>query len=183
MWKSTLLRASITALTTLGLMISTPHVQAATQPAQPLKVRVTDAKIFDIALKEQGTLQGRVVDHAGNPAPHAEVVIRQGEQVVAKTVTDRQGRFIAAGLKGGVYEVASGKTVGMYRAWQGNAAPPAAMEQALLVLGQNGERGQFGAMGGGMLLLTTVIIASLVVGIVSLDKINDIEDDLNAQSP
>lgn len=178
MFKTTLLRASIAALTTLGLMVSTPHVQAATQTSSPVKVQVTEAKVLDLALKDRGTLQGRVVDHAGNPAQRAEVIIRQGEQVVAKTVTDQHGRFSASGLRGGVYEVSSGKTSGLYRVWHESAAPPAAMEQALLVLGQNGERGQFGAMGGGMLLLTTAVVAGLVVSIISLDRINEVDDKI-----
>jgi len=172
MVKSSLLRASVAALTTLGLMLSAPHVQAATQPARQYTVQQTDAKLLDIGLKE-GQFHGRVVDHAGSPAANAPVVIRQGDKEIAKTTTDQNGRFTVTGLKGGVYEVASGKTVGAYRVWQGEATPPAAKEQALLILGQNGERGQFGAIGGGVILLTAVSIAALVISLVALDEAND----------
>jgi hypothetical protein len=177
MQKFSLFRASIAALTTLGLMLSCPQVQAAPQTARPLVVQTTDAKILDIGLKTSGTFQGRVVDHTGTPVANAAVVIRQGEKTVAKVQTDAQGRFAVAGLKGGVYEVASGKTVGMYRVWQESAAPPAAKEQALLVLGQNGERGQFGSLGGGTLLLAAVVVAALIVGIIALSDDDDEEDE------
>jgi hypothetical protein len=173
MIKSSFLRASVAALTTLGLMLATPHVQAATQPSQKVQVQVTDAKVLDISLRQHGAFQGRVVDHTGAAVNGAEVVIRQGQKEIAKTVTNEHGQFAVAGLKGGVYEVASGKTVGTYRVWQEAAAPPSAKEQALLVLGQNGERGQFGALGGGVLLLTAVAIAALVISIIALDEAND----------
>jgi hypothetical protein len=176
MFKSSFLRASIAALTTLGLMLATPHVQAASQPAGKLQVQMTDAKVLDIGL-HQGAFEGRVVDHTGAAVKSAEVVVRQGQKEIAKTVTNEHGQFAVAGLKGGVYEVASGKTVGAYRVWQEAAAPPSAKEQALLVLGQNGERGQFGAMGGGVLLLTGIAIAALIVGIIALDKANDLESE------
>jgi hypothetical protein len=173
MFKSSLLRASIVALTTLGLMVSTPHVQAASQPAHKLVVQTTDAKVLDIGLKENGLFQGRVVDHTGTPVRGAEVVVRQGQKEIAKLSTDQHGQFAVKGLKGGVYEVATGKTVGVYRVWQEAAAPPTAKEQALLILGQNGERGQFGGIGGGVLLLAAVAIAALVVALIALDQAND----------
>jgi uncharacterized protein with FMN-binding domain len=176
MFKSSLLRSSIAALTTLGLLLSVPHVQAASQPARQLTVQHTDAKMLDIGLKE-GRFQGRVVDHAGSPVANAPVVIRQGEKEVAKTTTNQHGQFAVTGLKGGVYEVSSGKTVGIYRVWQETATPPAAKEQALLILGQNGERGQFGSMGGGVVLLAAISIAALVIALIALNEALDDEPE------
>jgi len=176
MLKSSLLRGAIAVLTTFGLMISTPHVRAATQPAQKLTVQHTDAKVLDIGLKD-GSFQGRVVDHTGTPVANAAVVIRQGNKEIAKSKTDQHGQFAVTGLKGGVYEVASGKTTGVYRVWQETVAPPAAKEQALLVLGQNGERGQFGSIGGGTLLIAAVAIAALVVAIIALDEAEEAESE------
>jgi hypothetical protein len=173
MFKSSFLRASIAALTTLGLMLTTPQVQAASQPAQKLIVQTTDAKVLDIGLKEHGVFQGRVVDHTGTPVRGADVVIRQGQKEIAKLSTDQHGQFAVKGLKGGVYEVASGKTVGVYRVWQEAAAPPAAKEQALLILGQNGERGQFGGAGGGVILLAAVALTALVIAIIALNEPDD----------
>ena len=173
MLKSRFLRASTAALTTLGLMFSAPHVQAASQPGQKLIVQTTDAKVIDIGLKEQGLFQGRVVDHAGTPVQGAEVIVRQGQKEVAKLSTDEHGQFAVKGLKGGVYEVGSGKTIGAFRVWHEASAPPAAKEQALIILGQNGERGAIGGMGGGVLLLTAVALTALVLAIIALDEAND----------
>lgn len=179
MKSSCLFRSAVAALTAVGLMLPPPAVQAAGAAPRKMVVQTTKASVIDIGLQSDGAFAGRVVDHTGTPAANAEVVVRQGQKEVARVQTDESGRFVVPGLKSGQYEVASGKTVGAFRVWQDAAAPPAAKEQALLVLGQNGERGQFGGMGGGVLLLSTVVVASLIVGIVALDKINDVEDEVS----
>jgi len=166
-----LFKSAVVALAAIGMMVPAPQLRAAT--AASTKVVTVDASVFDIGLKSDGVFAGRVVDHTGAPAAKAEVIVRQGHQVVAQTKTDAEGHFAVKGLRGGVYEVSSGKTVGTYRVWNETVAPPAAKEQALLVLGQNGARGQFGAMGGGVLLVAGIAIAALVVGIIALDEAND----------
>lgn len=172
-----LVQGAAVALATLGLMIPAPSLQAA-QGSQKVAVQSTNASILDIGL-EQGVFAGRVVDHTGTPAKNAEVVVRQGSHEVAKTTTDANGRFAVKGLRGGVYEIASGKTVGTYRVWQSEVAPPAAKEQALLVLGENGTRGQFGAMGGGTVIIAAAVIASLIISAITLDRVNDIDDKVD----
>lgn len=164
------------ALAGLGLMLPAPAVQAA---SQPLKIQQTDATILDIGLQANGEFSGRVVDHAGTPAKNASVVVRQGSKEVAQVKTDSEGQFKVAGLRGGVYEVASGQTVGSYRVWQSEVAPPAAKEQALLILGENGTRGQFGAMGGGVLLLTAAVIAAVIISAITLDRVNEVNDKVD----
>lgn len=166
---------AVIALAAIGVAVPAHTVQAAV--AAPAKIIQTDASVLDIGLKQDGVFAGRVVDHTGTPAAKSEVTIRQGQQVVAKTTTDSEGRFAVKGIKGGVYEVASGTTVGTYRVWNETVAPPAAKEQALLVLGQNGTRGKYGAMGGGTILLAGAVIAALVVGIIAIDEANDDDDD------
>jgi len=170
-----LFKRAVIALAAIGMMMPAPQVQAAT--AAPAKVIQTDATVLDIGLKSDGVFAGRVVDHAGTPSAKTEVTIRQGQQVVAKTTTDAEGRFAVKGLKGGVYEVASGKTVGTYRVWNETVAPPAAKEQALLVLGENGTRGGFGAMDKGAVFLAAAVIATLIVSLITLDEVNNIDDD------
>lgn len=174
------LKRSLVAGTTAGLLLSAPQVQATQQTSSPWQVKVTDAKVFDLALKEAGTLRGRVVDANGTPQVDKEVLIKQAGQVVQRTQTNAQGVFEVHGLRSGLYEVSSGQTVGTYRLWQPEVAPPSAMEQALLVIGENGTRGQFGAMGGGLLLLGGVAVASLVISIISLSRIEDVNDKLDA---
>lgn len=171
-----LVQGAAVALATLGLMLPAPQVQAATG-SQKMTVQTTEASVLDIGLQQNGTFAGRVVDHAGSATRNAEVVVRQGSKEVARTRTDDQGRFAVQGLRGGVYEISSGKTVGTYRVWQSEVAPPAAKEQALLVLGENGTRGQFGAMGGGMVLLSAAVIASVIISAITLDRVNDLDDN------
>ncbi len=134
----------------------------------------TDATVLDIGMKQDGVFTGRVVDHTGAPAREAEVVVRQGEKVVATVKTDDQGTFAVSGLRGGLYDVSSGKTSGQYRVWTESAAPSAANETALLVLGENGTRGQFGALGGGTLLIVAGVIASVIISAITLSQVNDI---------
>jgi len=174
---TSLAQGAAVALATLGLMFPAPSLQAA-QGAQKMTVQTTNAAILDIGL-EQGVFAGRVVDHTGTPAKNAEVTVRQGSHEVAKTTTDANGRFAVKGLRGGVYEVASGKTVGTYRVWQSEVAPPAAKEHALLILGENGARGQFGGGGGGVIIIAAAVIASLIISAIALDRINDVDDKID----
>ncbi|HUQ69334.1 MAG TPA: carboxypeptidase-like regulatory domain-containing protein [Planctomycetaceae bacterium] len=175
-----LFKRAVIALAAIGMMLPAPQVQAAT--AAPAKVIRTDATVLDIGLKSDGVFAGRVVDHTGTPSAKTEVTIRQGQQVVAKATTDAEGRFAVKGLKGGVYEVASGATVGTYRVWNETMAPPAAKEQVLLVLGQNGARGQCCGVGGGEILIAGLVLATLVVSIITLDKVED-DDSSDSATP
>lgn len=175
-----LVQGAAVALATLGLMLPAPAVQAAAKDSQKItQIQTVNAAVLDISLQSEGQFAGRVVDHAGSPAANADVVIRQGSKEITRVSTDSSGRFEVDGLRGGVYEVASGKTVGTYRVWQNDVAPPAAKEQALLVLGENGTRGGFGSIGGGLMLLTAGVLASVIIGAIALDRINSVNDKVD----
>jgi len=92
-------------------------------------------KIADVALRSGGTLVGAVYDSQGLPAEGAIVSVQQSGKEVARTQTDQKGRFIAEGLQGGVYQIATAKGVAVYRAWTPGTAPPAAQQQALVING------------------------------------------------
>lgn len=171
-------QGAVIALASIGLMLPAPSVMAAT--SAKTNVQSVDVSTFDIGLQKNGAFTGRVVDHTGTPAKNAEVVVRQGSKEVARTTTDAEGRFAVNGLRGGAYEVSSGKTVGSYRVWQSDVAPPSAKEQALLVLGENGTRGQFGAAGGGVVLIAAAVIASIIISAITLDRVNSIDDKIPA---
>jgi hypothetical protein len=145
---------------------------------QPRQVRVVPSGTFDLVFQE-GRLAGRVVDHTGAAVADAEVAIRQGHKDVARVRTDERGTFAVAGLPAGLYEVGSGKTVGQYRLWTEQTAPPAANEQALLVLGQNGARGQNAALRGGQIAVATLVVATLITSIIAIDRINDLDDEVS----
>lgn len=172
-------RAAVT-VAAMGLLF--PQVQlVAAQQQKVTAVKTVAAAVADVALTPQGALVGRVVDHAGVPQANREVLVRQGQAVVARTATDKSGTFTVSNLKGGAYQVASGATTGNYRLWTEQAAPPKAGEQALLVLGENGARGQFGMIGDGTIVIFTVAIAALVLSIIALDEANE-NDNSNGGS-
>ena len=57
--------------------------------------------------------------------------------------TDSDGRFQIRGLSGGLYEVTAAQRSGAFRLWAGDASPPGAVKQVLLVAGQQVTRGQY----------------------------------------
>lgn len=163
-----LVRGAAVALAALGMMIpNAPAIAAGPSRAQ---VKSVDAKIFDIALAD-GMFKGRVVDHTGAAVEGAAVTIKQNNKEVAHSVTDKSGSFAVANLKTGVYSISSGATEGTYRVWAEKSAPPSAKEQSLLVLGQNGARGNFGYVDGlGTYVIAGIAVAALVVGIIALSE-------------
>lgn len=159
-------QGALVALAAVGVVCPQLPVLAASQTTVKTVAANT---ILDIGLAQGGTLTGRVVDQSGVALEGAEVVVKQGKTEVTRTITDKQGTFVAKDLKGGLYTVASGATEGTYRTWSEKTAPPSASEQALLVVGKNGARGQSGACcndgpGIGSIILAGALITGAVVG-------------------
>lgn len=173
-----LIRGAAVTLAALGMMI--PNAPALAAGPQRITMKTVDAKIFDISMS-QSTFKGRIVDHTGAAVEGAAVTVKQNNKEVAHSVTDKDGSFAVNNLKNGVYTVASGATEGTFRVWNEKSAPPSAKEQGLLVLGQNGARGQFGCCGGGdscCWLVAGLATAGLIVGIVTLVRVNDAIDKI-----
>lgn len=163
-------------LATLGFLFPQLQVVASDHRAAPTPtIRVSPNSILDVKLsKGGGVLTGRAVTHEGVPAVSVKVVVKKGDAEVGQSITDRDGNFAMKGLKSGVYQVASGATVGTYRVWTDKAAPPSAMPHCLLVMGENGARGQYGltetivGQNLGLILLastTGLALAGLLIGI------------------
>jgi hypothetical protein len=172
-----LIRGAAVALATVGMMIPNAPAMAAGQSQSRVQVKKVDAKIFDIAM-QGGAFKGRVVDHTGAAIEGAAVTVKQGSKEVARSVTDKNGTFAVSDLKSGVYTVSSGATEGTYRLWAEKSAPPSAKEQSLLVMGENGARGNFGCCDGCMWLVAGIATAGLIVGIVTLTRVNDAIDKI-----
>ena len=96
----------------------------------------------DIVLHDGGELLGQVVNAQGRALNNTSVVLLQGSKEVARTITDRTGRYSFRGLTGGVYEVATVGKRDVYRLWNPQTAPPAAKQGLLLVSDQNFVLGQ-----------------------------------------
>jgi hypothetical protein len=158
-------------------VLAPPGISAAT-PASPGPQR-------DVALSAAGTLKGAVVNPEGRPLDGAIVAVHRNGQPFAQTVTRADGTFEVAGLRTGVHEVAVGQQIVSLRCWSTETAPPAAREEAVLVVG-NVVRGQDGfcppgVMGLDLITLWTVGAATgaLVLSAINQADLNDIEDKLN----
>jgi len=135
----------------VALLLATPRIEA-DQPtgnrSGPPSTSSAGATPIDLALAQDGMLHGTVLDASGLAAPNTTVRLVQNQRAVAQTVTDAQGRFTIAQVRGGTYLLATSESAGVYRVWAPGTAPPAAKPNALLVNGPV-VRGRIGAHGGG----------------------------------
>ena len=105
----------------------------ATPPEKTAAKKVVQPAAIDVAMAKDGTISGRVLDAEKNGVAKTEVSVRQGKLEVAKTVTDAEGRFEIANVKGGVYVVTASSGYGLFRFWTAKSAPPKSHEQVLLM--------------------------------------------------
>ncbi|HEY0982774.1 carboxypeptidase-like regulatory domain-containing protein, partial [Schlesneria sp.] len=136
-------------------------------------------RVPDLVLTAGGTMTGRVCDHSGKVIEGAKVVLKQNNKEIAQTVTNNEGTYSFKNLKSGIYQVGSGNTDGVFRVWSEKTAPPSAKEHALLVMGENGARGQFGAVDPTLVLLTGGVIAAVVLSAIAVSEINSVKDTVN----
>jgi hypothetical protein len=174
-----LVQGAAAALAALGLLLPPTPVRADNGPnVRTQTVSASAAKLAADVVLQKGEFAGRVVDHQGTPLANREVIVREGKKDIARAVTNEKGVFSVPNLKPGNYTAGSGNTVGNFRVWSEKSAPPSAKGHALLVMGENGARGQFGAVDPTLVLLTAAIIATLIISIITLDKVNDVEDKI-----
>lgn len=98
--------------------------------------------IFDIRLSN-GALSGQVVNSAGKPEQHKDVVLLSKLAPVSKVSTDEAGRFAIPVTKQGAYRVVIADRAFSVRVWAPEAAPPASRDSLLCVV-QDTLRGQCG---------------------------------------
>lgn len=143
-----LLKAGAIGLACLGMLIPTPVLHAAADDGgSQREAEGRTPASMDVALHEGGRLFGQVVDAQGIPLVRAPVRLRQLDQEVAVTRTDRYGYFQVQGLRGGTYQIVAGPANGVYRLWAPRTAPPAAQPGALVVAGGQQVLGQNGPLG------------------------------------
>lgn len=107
----------------------------------------------DVALGQGGILRGQVVDAQGIHQAQTEVTLQNDKGDVARATTDKDGFFHVQGLRPGLYVVTTKSSQGLLRAWTPEAAPPAAIQNVLLVSDPTAVRGNFGFLGLGALLI------------------------------
>jgi hypothetical protein len=89
--------------------------------------------VLDVALSSGGVLQGTVVNAQGVAQPGIDVYVGQQGQLIATTRTNDEGQFVVSSLRGGVYQIATSGSNGIYRLWAAQTAPPAAQAKLLVV--------------------------------------------------
>ncbi len=173
-----LIRGAAMSLAALGIAL--PQAQVLAQSGQPTTRVVTkaDTKLAADVVLIDGAFTGRVVDHTGTPLKGKQVVVKQGDKEIARVSTNEKGVFSVPKVRPGNYVAQTDNTVGNFRVWNEQVAPETAKGHALLVMGENGARGQFGAVDPTLVLLTVAIIASVIISAISLNKINDLEDEV-----
>ena len=123
----------------------------ASSAEKPAPKKVVQPAAIDVAMANDGTISGRVLDAGQKGVAKAEVSVRQGKNEVAKVMTDADGRFEIADLKGGVYVVAADSGYGLFRFWTAKSAPPKSHEQVLVMSKAVVVRAQNAADGGDVL--------------------------------
>jgi len=132
-------------LACLGMLLPSSLLQAAgrdTGSRQDDSTSPRDPAVIDVALDDGGALDGQVVDVRGNPVVQTSVSIYQLDREVACAATDRSGHFRVSGLRGGMYRLATGKTVRTYRFWAPGTAPPSVRSGTLVVPNEEQVLGQ-----------------------------------------
>jgi hypothetical protein len=158
------LRGSLVALAMVSMML--PPRGFATQPADD-NARPT-ISIIDVALAEDGSLNGQVLDLQGVPAAGATVaVVHQGE-VVATVQTDSQGRYSVSGLNTGLYQVVTAQGITVCRVWTAKAAPPAAQAEALVIDGAHLMRGGLHGRPWGSFLSNPWVLGGIVAAAIAI---------------
>lgn len=142
----------------------------------------------DLVLGAGGTLTGQVVNAQGAALDGASVVLSQSGREVARTTSNKDGRFSFREIRGGQYAIVAGQGQGLYRVWTTKTAPPSAKTQALLVSGKS-VRGQGGFVPVDAITATTVVLGGVAAGFSiaafseasdTNDKIDNLEDQINS---
>jgi hypothetical protein len=131
-------------LATLNWMLPLSQLRAWEPPRLSQASLTLDqpVRVIDIALGTGGELRGRVLDVQGRPAVASRIVVLQDGQLVATVSSGARGAFQTLSLHGGLFQVAVGNHVYVCRGWAAGTAPPAAVDQLLVVPSGVVERGQ-----------------------------------------
>lgn len=164
----------LVASASLGMMLPQCVFAASMQLARP-----ATSAVRDVALRDGGNLTGQVLDASGTPVAGTAVAVIDRGRAVAATQTGADGRFAMAGVRAGVYEVATSNGVTVCRLWAPRTAPPAAQGDALVVHGDTVVRGRLGSDRGGVIgfLSNPWVLGGIVAAAIAIPLILDEDDD------
>jgi hypothetical protein len=118
--------------------------------------------ILDVALQNNGTLVGQVLDAQGGPVARLAVSLRSATSELAAGQTNEQGYFAFSGLTSGTYQVTTPAGASVCRAWSRATAPPAARPALLMVADGSTVRGECCTFLGTRPWLVAGLIASAI---------------------
>ncbi len=148
-------------------------------PASKSNKTASVSVIRDVALTSGGTFNGQILNAEGLVVAGTEVKLLQGGEEIAQTVTDQEGHFKVANLRGGVYQVSAQNTQESVRLWAEDTAPPAAESEVVIVSSPQVVRGQI----GGVDAITGIALVAAITGatfaVINYNEINDLEDKLD----
>jgi len=161
------IRRTAVALAAINLVLPL-HFAVADDPAGAARpVSAPRLVTRDVDLGNGQTLRGQLVDLEGRPLANQTIVAVQGDGQIATAVSDGEGRFAFDGLTAGVYQVQSAQSLALCRCWANNTAPPAAVDEILLVADGATVRGQrpIGEILSGPVLIALIIAAAIAIPI------------------
>lgn len=171
-WK--LARSVPIALATVGLLL--PQVSLASERAADATTTLA-VKMIDVALHEDGSLRGQVLDSQGTPVPETTLAVVHQGKAVAAVKTDQEGHYSVPALKPGVYQVVTDKGITVCRAWTARTAPPSSQAEALVVNGDQVIRGGLGNGGVGAFLSNPWVLGAIVATAIAVPLALDDKDD------
>ncbi len=136
------MRSRFTCAIAVSLLISPSALLGAETVAKPSESRVSERPTLkNVELARGGILYGQLVDIAGNPVAAVTVSVTSGDTAL-KVTTDKNGRFAAGHLKGGVCIIQVNEESYACRLWRQGTAPPNAIDSIAVVQDSNTVRGQ-----------------------------------------
>jgi len=112
---------------------------------------------------------------SGNSLAHHTIVLHQGGKLIAQTRTNDSGAFAFVGVGGGVYQLSTGASTIVCRAWTSKAAPPVADDRVTMVASPQIIRGQqpFAAVFSNPLFVGLIVAAAIAIPV----AIHNAQDD------
>lgn len=135
-----IIRQSVICLLIVGMLLSQRHmVIAAAMDDAPATAK---QQPVDLALANDGVLQGQLVDGSGTAISQRQIAIWSNGQQVAQVDTQIDGTFCVRGLRGGVHVLTTDQVGTVCRFWSEGTAPPSAARQLLVINDATVARGQ-----------------------------------------
>ena len=104
----------------------------------------TPSAVRDVELQKGGVLSGQLLNVAGQPSSDLTFALVDRNGDARRIVTDAEGKFRIAGLRGGAYNLVVGKSGVSVRVWAKGTAPPHAQNELLMFDSAMTARGQGG---------------------------------------